>query len=316
MALLRRDRRLGANLRRGLGDDAVAMPSGGNVLDGSAPLTSPLTLSDGTVAPIGSYVTDTDTAVVVSYPDGSSRILYKNAPPPDDAQCANLTTADINRGVICYTDASGSRRYIPTEMATGQVQSWGELSANMERAAQLNAQYPDAARRNVWFYNPSWHFVGDVWDSSRAWNFAPDYMPTYIGPTTTSGGAQMFVVDPETDTRIDVTGGIAPEDEQRVEDLLYGPVEERAPGQPGYVPPVYSGPPIDETGSVIHDDDPGSFGGGNGSTRPPVSGPVTTPGGGGVQTTVNVEPTGVAPNNTAMILAAAAAAFFLFGRKR
>lgn len=293
----------------------VAMPATTTTaqpLDGRA-ITAPLSLPDGTVAPVGSMVNDSPNAIVVTYPDGSTRIIYKNAPPPNDPECVRYDTNDLNNGLICQADETrGNLIYIPTERWTGKVQSWGELRANMDTAARLNFKYPDSARRSVWYNNPSWHAQGDVWNYALGLTFAPDFTPTYIGPTTTSGGASMYVVDPDSGKRIDVTDddAVTPEQAARIEELTYGPVETRAPGQPGYVPPVYSGPPIDETGSIIHDDDAGSVGGGNGTARPPYSGPVSTP-----NTTVNVAPSSGTPN-AALLVGLAAAAFLLLGRRR
>jgi hypothetical protein len=295
----------------------VAMPTtttatgGTNATDGSARTVAPMTAPDNTVIPAGSYVNVTDQAWVITYPDGSSRIIYANQPIVDP-ECANLTTADINAGKYCQYNIGVpgkpdyfEYRYIPTERWTGQVQSAGELRANMALAAALNVTYSGAAQWNVYFNNPSWHFVlnGDL---TKLADYPDDFVPKYIGPTTTSGGSTMYVVEPETGDHIDVTGGIAPEDKQRVEDAIYGPVADRSPGQPGYVPPVYTGPPIDSTGSVIHDDDPGSVGGGNG-------GNVRTPG--GVSTTVNAAPSGDG-NNTGLLIAAGLAAFLFLGRRR
>lgn len=287
----------------------------GNATDGSAPITSPMTAPDNTVVPIGSTVIITPNGDwVISYPDGSSRIIYKDQPIVDP-ECTNVDTQDINNGLYCQynvgvpgkTDYS-EYRYIPTERWTGQVQSAGELRANMALAASLNAQFPDSARWNVYFNNPSWHGIlgGDL---TKLAQYHDDYVPTYIGPTTTSGGNTMAVVMDD-GTPIDVTDSstVTPDQQQQIIDAVYGPVADRAPGQPGYVQPVYSGPPIDDNGVVIQPPSGGgsSSGGGGGPTMYPPTG--------GVSPTLN-DATPSGGGNTGLLIAAGLAAFLLL-RKR
>jgi hypothetical protein len=122
---------------------------------------------------------------------------------------AQYSTADLNNGLTCMSDGRpgmpGNTKCISSERYDGRVRNWSELSAEMSWAATINPQYPDSARRAVWFNNPSWHFSGDVWDASRSWSFASDYKPAAIGPTQTSGGATVYIVDPNTGTKIDTT---------------------------------------------------------------------------------------------------------------
>lgn len=294
----------------------VAMPtttatSGTNATDGSAPTVTEMTAPDNTVIPIGSYVAITDQAWVISLPDGQTRIIYLNQPIVDP-ECANLTTADINAGKVCMYNIGVpgkpdyfEYRYIPTERWTGQVQSAGELRGHMDYAATLQ---PNAggggAFRNIWYNNPSWHMVttdpSQVYDTAK---FPNDYVPTYIGPTETSGGSKMYIIDAE-GTPIDVTSGIStPEQQAAIDEAIYGPVETRSPGQPGYVPPVYSGPPIDETGSIIN--------------YPPSGGGGPYPPTGGVSPTLNIPeiPAGE-KTGTGMLMIAGLAALFLLRRKR
>jgi hypothetical protein len=306
---------MGADFDPNLVTDAVAMPGTSTTqpLDGSSVTTASMTAPDNTIIPAGSYVNVSDAAWVITYPDGSSRIIYKNQPIVDP-ECVNYDTAQINAGKVCAYNVGVPNkpdyfeyRYIPTERWTGNVQSAGELRANMARVVALNPKFPDSARWNIYYNNPSWHGVlnGDL---TKLASYDDDYLPTYIGPTTTSGGNTMYVVDPDSGEHIDVTdqSKVTPEQDARITDIVYGPVPDRAPGQPGYVPPVYSGPPIDATGSVIHDDDAGSAGGGNGIPRSPGGTP-------GVTTTLNVAPAaGLSP----VVIIGLGALALLFLRKR
>jgi 3D (Asp-Asp-Asp) domain-containing protein len=303
--------------------EPVAMPtataSGTNVTDGSAPTVTEMAAPDKTVIPVGSYVAITDQAWVISLPNGQTRIIYLNQPIVDP-ECANLTTADINAGKVCIynvgvpgTPDYFEYRYIPTERWTGRVQSAGELRGYMDYAASLQ---PNAggggAFRTIWFNNPSWHMVttepSQVYDTAK---FPDNYVPKYIGPTETSGGNKMYIID-TAGTPIDVTGGItSPEQKAAIDEAVYGPVDQRSPGQPGYVPPVYSGPPIDETGSIIHDE----YGDGGGTSSPPFVPPTTKPPTGG-NVTMSPAP---APSGTGMSTATlgllALGAFLLLKRR-
>ena len=177
-------------------------------------------------------VDESDTAVVTTYSDGSTDIRYKNQPIVD-AECANITTADLNNGLVCQYNVGVAGkpdyfeyRYIPTERWTKQVQTWGQLKANMDRAATLNPKFAESARHTILFNNPSWHqIISNVQTPDGKYRSAdglslmyhiekgeydvigyPDsYVPAYIGPTTTSGGAQVFIKDPTTGTLINTT---------------------------------------------------------------------------------------------------------------
>lgn len=262
----------------------IALPAssetGAQPLDGSAPITSPYPLPDGTVAPTGSTIVKSgDTALVVTYPDGSTRIIYANA-VRTDAECKQYSTADINAGLICQTDLKdGSLNYIPTESWTGKVQSWGELKANMDKMARLNDKYPQSSRWNVYYNNPSWHMViGGSVDpsgkyktadgSSLAWQitngnysvlpYPDDFTPKYIGPTTSSGGSSVFVVDPNTGIKYDTTNVRDPnqaitDDGRSVRDIVYPPPPPKPatldPGTIGNGTPIAG--PIGDTGGTL-----------------------------------------------------------------
>lgn len=299
----------------------VTDTSGGTV---AMPTTTAATTPTADPSSGDVILSDTDQATVIQHADGSQTITYKNQPIVDP-ECVNLTTADINAGKVCQYNVGVpgkadyfEYRYIPTERWTGQVQSAGDLLANMNYAASLNAQFPDSAVWMIYFNNPSWHVDGSLAaagnDPSRLRSILaslpPDYLPKYIGPTETSGGASMYIVDPTTGDQIDVTSGITPDQQAAVDEAIYGPVDQRSPGQPGYVPPVYSGPPIDETGSIINQPPP---------SYPPSYPPTMQPptGGGGISPTINVPeiPAGE-KTGTGMLMVAGLAALFLLRRKR
>lgn len=303
------------------------------VTDESAPVAMPATTTASTPSsPIPGYVAQSgDTfqelpnAWIVVHADGSSETFFKST-VHIDPQCQSYDTADINAGLVCAYDwpnGGGDLYYIPTERWTGQVQSAGELLGNMQRAVALNPQFSDSAVWNIYFNNPSWHVDPSLGANPLPSSIIPklaalpsDYVPQYIGPTTTSGGATMSIIVPETGEQIDITGTPEPGSAitgstpittpsgttTTINDILYGPVEGRSPGQPGYVPPVYGGPPIDETGSIITE--PG-----------PVTGPIRTPPtGGGAVTTVS--PAGSGAPNVGMLALVALGAFLFLGRKR
>ena len=131
---------------------------------------------------------------------------------------AKYSTADLNRGLICMSDsrpgAGGFTKCMSSEAYDGRIRSWSELQDEMNWAATINPAFPESARRGVWFQNPSWHFVGDVWDTSRTWNYAPDFKPAsvadvWIANLTASLGRPLTELEKQ-DVRNDVAAGATP----------------------------------------------------------------------------------------------------------
>lgn len=193
-----------------------------------------MTLPAGTIAQPTAQTTrtvvdvqDTPTATVTTYSDGSTEITYKNQPIVD-AECRNMTTGDINNGLVCQYNIGVpgkadyfEQRYIPTERWTKQVRTFGQLKADIDRMYELNPKYGQSgAWSAIYFNNPSWHPLlsgASPTGSSWAWEltnrnydiftgkYADDFKPDYIGVTGTSGGNTVAIRDPSTGTLIDTT---------------------------------------------------------------------------------------------------------------
>lgn len=176
-------------------------------------------------------VVSSDTATVTTYSDGSTDISYKNQPIVDP-ECANYTNADIDAGKVCQYNVGVAGkvdyiefRYIPTERWTGKVQSWGELKANMDKAASLNPKFASSSRHQIYYNNPSWAQVisGPVTPDGKY--RSPDYLtlsyhiengeydvigypdsflPSYIGPTSTTANTKTYIVDPTTGIKYEI----------------------------------------------------------------------------------------------------------------
>lgn len=335
----------------------VAMPATTTAatqpMDGSAPITAPVTLFDNTVAPVGSTIIDTPTAQVVTYPDNSTRIVYKNAPPPNDPECRQYSTADINNGLICQQDEStGKYWYIPTESWTGVIQSAGELRANMRRMAELNPKFVASSYRAVWYHNPAWHLVTtapeDVFNTSK---FPDSYKPQSVADYWISYYAGIFgrpLTDTEKKTiRDQVAMGVMPNPQQDV------PTTKADTGAKVYVVDPTTGTRIDTTAVsdpnapitddgrsihdivypspppttnvILHDDDVDDYsggGGGGGTTSPPFVPPTTTTpvprpptGGGTPNTNVSPAPASGSGMSTATLGLLALGAFLLLKRR-
>lgn len=243
-------------------------------------------------------VQDTPTATVTTYSDGSTDITYKNQPIVDP-ECANYTNVDIDAGKICQYNVGVPGkvdyfefRYIPTERWTGKVQSWGELKANMDRVVALNPKFPESARHNVFYQNPSWHPILNNVTTPDGKFRSPDgltlsyhvekgeygvvgypdsYFPESIGPTTTTANTKTYIVDPKTGVSYEIPPGangdtpITP-DGRTLNQLVY-PSGAPDMGSLGFDTPIpgttgapVSGPIAQPAGTTT-----GGFGGGTGS---------------------------------------------------
>ena len=123
-----------------------------------------------------------------------------------DLLCANATTQDLNNGLVCLYVGLGTpnerRVGFTTEDWDHRVRSWGELSTQFA-AAEWPAKTGGA--RAIWFRNPSWHSVGDVWNGDPKWNaMSPSFTPPSLGAYHT-GDTKLYVIDPTDGTRIHTT---------------------------------------------------------------------------------------------------------------